>query len=108
MFSKGTARVGFMTETLYDTLGVDKSASQSQLKTAYRDRARQTHPDHHPEKADEFKAVTSAYQVLADPDKRKLYDETGTTNQLSEEEYSRQQVNSNVVGILHQVVENFF
>ena len=64
----------------YKTLGVAKSASESEIKTAYRKLARKYHPDMNHEKGaeDKFKELNEAYQVLSDPEKRKKYDQFGS------------------------------
>jgi molecular chaperone DnaJ len=69
--------------TLYDTLGVSKSASAEEIKKAYRKLARQYHPDRNPGDAsaeEKFKEVQHAYDVLSDDEKRKQYDRFGSQN----------------------------
>jgi curved DNA-binding protein len=64
----------------YKTLGVDKKASQKEIKKAYRRLARKYHPDVNPgDQAAEarFKEINEAHEVLGDPEKRQKYDELG-------------------------------
>jgi DnaJ-class molecular chaperone len=65
---------------LYQHLGVARTATPEELKKAYRKLTRQYHPDRNPgdaEAEEKFKDVSTAYEVLGDADKRKLYDEFG-------------------------------
>ena len=64
----------------YQVLGVDKKASQDDIKRAFRKLARKYHPDLNPNDAtakDKFQAINEANEVLSDPEKRKKYDEYG-------------------------------
>ncbi len=65
-------------KTLYEELGVPRDAALEAIKAAYKARVKQTHPDRHGEaKAEEFRRVQQAYEILSDPSKREYYDKTG-------------------------------
>jgi DnaJ-class molecular chaperone len=64
----------------YETLGVDRDASQADVKRAFRKLARELHPDvndHDPEAEEKFKQAAEAYEVLSDPERRRAYDAFG-------------------------------
>ena len=64
---------------LYDTLGVSKTATDDEIKKAYRKLAIKHHPDKNPGKENEekFKEISKAYDILKDSEKRKNYDSFG-------------------------------
>jgi curved DNA-binding protein len=66
----------------YHTLGVARTATQDEIKRAYRKLAKEWHPDRHPphrrkEAEERFKAIAEAHEVLSDQEKRKRYDQLG-------------------------------
>src|SRR6185312_106625 len=65
----------------YKVLGVEKSASAQEIKSAYRKLALQYHPDRNKTKEAEekFKEVTKAYEILSDPQKKQTYDQFGAS-----------------------------
>src|SRR5665647_2660448 len=71
----------------YSTLGVAKTATQKEIKAAYRKMARKHHPDVNQGDTSaegRFKEINEAHEVLGDPEKRKKYDELGANwRQLS-------------------------
>lgn len=72
----------------YTTLGLQKTATQDEIKKAYRKLARKYHPDLNPnneEAAQKFKELNEANEVLSDPEKRKKYDKYGENWQHGEE-----------------------
>jgi DnaJ-class molecular chaperone len=69
-----------MSANLYETLGVQRDATDDAIRKAYRKLARKHHPDVNPgnkSSEDKFKAISSAYEVLSDTKKRAAYDEFG-------------------------------
>src|SRR2546423_11191948 len=64
----------------YETLGVAKTASEDQIRSAFRKLARKYHPDVAKDKKtseEKFKEINEAYEVLSDPEKRRKYDQLG-------------------------------
>lgn len=77
----------------YKILGVDKNATQDDIKKAFRQLARKYHPDlnpNDPSAKEKFQAINEANEVLSDPEKRKKYDEYGE-NWKHADEYEAQQ-----------------
>ena len=69
-----------MKRCYYETLSVERTATEIDIKTAFRKQAMQCHPDRNPGDTDaehRFKEVNEAYEVLKDPDKRAAYDRFG-------------------------------
>src|ERR1700758_5772436 len=72
----------------YATLGVQKAATEKEIKQAFRKLARKLHPDVNPgDKSAEskFKEINEAYEVLGDPAKRRKYDELGANWRMYEQ-----------------------
>ncbi len=74
----------------YDVLGVDKSATPDQIKSAYRKLAKQYHPDlnkDNPDAAEKFKEVNEAYECLSDSTKRANYDQFGSAEGVNPNDF---------------------
>src|SRR5262245_66266028 len=67
---------------LYAVLGVNRTATSNEIKSAYRRLARKYHPDvnSHPAAQSKFAQISEAYHTLIDPDRRKTYDRTGSVS----------------------------
>ena len=87
----------------YDALGVSKTASDSEIKAAYRRQALKWHPDRNKstEATEKFKQVTKAFEVLSDPKKKQVYDQYG------EEAFSRRGGQNYQQGPFGNVYTNF-
>jgi DnaJ-class molecular chaperone len=69
-----------MPRDYYEVLGVERGASETEVKRAFRSLARELHPDvnaHDPDAEEKFKAAAEAYEVLSDPEQRQVYDRFG-------------------------------
>lgn len=75
----------------YDVLGINKNSNSDEIKMAYRKLAKKYHPDVSKEKNAEskFKEIGEAYEILSDPNKKRIYDQFGHTN------FDYQNVNNN-------------
>lgn len=70
-----------MSKSLYETLEVDTKATQNEIKNAYRNKAKKSHPDKGGDKK-EFTLIAIAYRVLSDSKKREYYDRTGSKDDV--------------------------
>ena len=69
----------------YEVLGIEKNASDAEIKKAYRKKARQFHPDKNPDNKEaeyKFKEASEAYEILSDKEKRQKYDQFGHAGEI--------------------------
>lgn len=98
-------------QDLYAVLGVSKSATQEQIKQAYRVAAMKYHPDRtkgDPALSKVFQAVQHAYDVLSDPLKRSYYDETGKIRPSEQQLQAEAQdvLHSNIISCIDALVQS--
>lgn len=86
----------------YETLGVSRDADAPTIKRAYRGKAQKTHPDKPGGSEEKFKAVQKAFEVLADPSKRKQYDETGEADEDSDLAQAHNAISSMFLSLLEK------
>lgn len=98
-----------MSESLYETLGVSKSASADEIKKAYRRLARKYHPDINkdPGAEEKFKEINAAYEILNDEKKRAQYDQYGDSmfGGQNFHDFARGSAN---MGDLNEILRNIF
>ncbi|XP_077571959.1 dnaJ (Hsp40) homolog, subfamily C, member 5aa [Stigmatopora nigra] len=84
-------------ESLYLVLGVEKLATNDDIKRSYRKLALKFHPDKNPENpeaADKFKEINNAHAILNDPTKRNIYDKYGSLGLYVAEQFGEENVNT--------------
>lgn len=94
----------------YEVLGITRGASEQDIKKSYRQMAMQYHPDRNPgnrEAEDKFKEAAEAYEVLADPEKRKIFDAYGHAG-LSGQGFSGFNDVNDIFSSFGSIFEDFF
>ncbi|VDK67745.1 unnamed protein product, partial [Cylicostephanus goldi] len=74
MGGMGRGQEGPVDTRLYDLLKVKPDASEDEIKKSYRRLAKEFHPDKNPDHGDQFKEISFAYEILSNPERRRLYD----------------------------------
>ena len=98
-------------EDFYILLGIDRNATQQEIKKAYRNKARELHPDANQgdaEMEEKFKAVSVAYEVLSDPEKRAVYDQYGVDGLRGGGGFGNSQAGGSFDFNLSDLFESFF
>lgn len=93
----------------YEILGVSRNATDEEIKAAYRRLAKIYHPDvaeNKQEAEKKFKEINEAYQVLSDPEKRKIYDRYGTLENVYQSNYQSYQT-SDIFDVFSEIFDDF-
>lgn len=85
----------------YEVLGVAADAGAAEIKAAYRRLAQEHHPDREGGDAEKFKAVKEAYELLSDPVRRKLYDDSGDMDSAD----LREQAEAGIIELILQAID---
>ena len=91
----------------YSILGVNKNASETELKKAYKKKAMQYHPDKGGD-ANKFQQINEAYETLKDPQKKTNYDRFGTANPYESQPGGNQQYQEFNFGNVNDIFDSFF
>jgi DnaJ-class molecular chaperone len=95
----------------YSTLGINRSASQEEIKKAYKKMSMQHHPDRTGGDDSKFKEINEAYQTLNDPQKKQMYDQFGTADPRQQQYRSGDfefNFNGSSFGGMDDIFESFF
>ena len=84
---------------LYKILDINETATKEEIKKAFRKKAKSCHPDHQGGNSDKFSEINEAHAILINDKKRKLYDETGQTDD---------NLKSKIIGAAHDRLSKFF
>jgi hypothetical protein len=89
----------------YETLGVARTASQAEIKRAWRKLSSQYHPDRDTGDAERMAAVNAAYEILGNPERRARYDQTGDSGPSQQEQTMEQKAERALMEVFAQVIE---
>lgn len=89
----------------YETLGVARTASQAEIKKAWRKLSSQYHPDRDTGNVERMAAVNAAYEILGNPERRARYDQTGDSGPTRQEQTMEQKAERAVMEVFAQVIE---